>query len=656
MGQHVFTTWVAVTLVAAVVGSARSKNITLHSPDRRTQVIVSVGEQISYTIRHDGKEVLAPSAVSLTLGDGTVLGRSATLRRSVRREIAQVIKPVVREKSAEILDHCHELTLEFAQGFSLIFRAYDDGVAYRFATRFPGEMVVRAEQAAFRFPADCMTFFPQEDSFFSHSERLYLRLPISQVGERFCSLPALVVLPQGPKVAITEADLEDYPGMYLTGSRECSTQLVGLFPQYVLEDSARNDRDLVPVRRADFLARTRGDRLFPWRVLVIADHDGHLVESQMVYKLARPLELDDTSWIKPGKVAWDWWNAWNVYGVDFRAGINTATYKYYIDFAARYGIEYVILDEGWYTLGNVLEVNPDIDMEELTAYAQEKGVGLILWVIWKTLDNQLQEALDQFQRWGIKGIKVDFMQRDDQEVMNFYWRIAREAAKRRMIVDFHGAHKPTGLRRAYPNVLTREGVRGLEWSKWSTGASPENAVTIPYLRMLAGPMDYTPGAMINATREQFRPIMTLPMSQGTRCHQLAMYVVYESPLQMLADSPTHYLREPECMDFLATVPTVWDETHALDGQVGEYIVVARRHGREWYVGAMTNWTPRDLLVNFSFLGQGKYQLQAYQDGRNADRCAMDFKRLFKTIDAEHRESIHLAPGGGWAARVIPMSN
>ncbi|MDZ7394043.1 MAG: glycoside hydrolase family 97 protein [candidate division KSB1 bacterium] len=653
MGHYSYQISIVGFLAALIVGSVRARDVSLVSPDQRTQVTVSIGENISYRVQHDGRQILAPSPIALTLGDGTVLGEKPTLKRTKRREINQIIRPVVREKSAEILDRCHELTLEFAQGFSLVFRAYDDGIAYRFATRLPGEVTIKAEKATFQFPSDCMTFFPQEDSFFSHSERLYLHIPISQVGERFCSLPALVEIPDGPKVAITEADLEDYPGMYLTGCRESATQLVGLFPHYVLEDSARNDRDMVPVRRADFLARTRGERLFPWRVMVIADRDGQLVESQMVYKLARPLELDDVSWIKPGKVAWDWWNAWNVYGVDFRAGINTATYKYYIDFAARYGIEYVILDEGWYKLGNVLDVNPDIDMEELTAYAREKNVGLILWVIWKTLDDQLQEALDQFQRWGIKGIKVDFMQRDDQEVVNFYWRIAREAAKRKLIVDFHGAHKPTGLRRAYPNVLTREGVRGMEWSKWSTGASPDNAVTIPFARMLAGPMDYTPGAMINATREQFRPIMTLPMSQGTRCHQLAMYVVYESPLQMLADSPTHYLREPECMDFLASVPTVWDETHALDGQVGQYILVARRNGSEWYVGAMTNWTPRDLVVDFSFLAPGRYQLQAYQDGVNADRCAMDFKRVFKTIDAGHKEIIHLAPGGGWAARVVP---
>ncbi|MDZ7374310.1 MAG: glycoside hydrolase family 97 protein [candidate division KSB1 bacterium] len=642
-------------LVAGLFVNGRAGELSLSSPDGRTQVIIRIGPTITYAVRHDGREIVSPSRISLTLGDGTVLGRGSKLLRTSRQEIHQIIRPVVREKSAEVVDHCRELTLHFREGFSVIFRAYNDGVAYRFVTRLPGEIIVKNEEATFRFPMDCTTYFPEEESFVSHSERLYLHIPLSQIGPgRFCSLPALVEIPQGPKIAITESDLEDYPGMYLAGSAESPTCLVGLFPRYVLQDSALNDRDIVPTRRADFLARTRGERAFPWRVLVIADRDGDLVESQMVYKLARPLELDDTSWIKPGKVAWDWWNALNVYGVDFRAGVNTATYKYYIDFAARYGIEYVILDEGWYKLGNLLEVNPEIDMDELTAYARQKNVGLILWVVWKTLESQMEEALDQFERWGIKGIKVDFMQRDDQEVVNFYWRVAREAARRRMIVDFHGSHKPTGLRRAYPNVLTREGVRGLEWSKWSDGASPDNAVTLPFIRMLAGPMDYTPGAMWNATRDQFRPIFTLPMSQGTRCHQLAMYVVYESPLQMLADSPTHYLREPECMEFLAKVPTVWDETRVLDARVAEYIVIARRHGAEWWVGAMTNWTPRDLVVDFSFLGKGTYQMYAYQDGINADRCAMDYKRVAKTIDSGHREAIHLAPGGGWAARIVPV--
>jgi alpha-glucosidase len=372
----------------------------------------------------------------------------------------------------------------------------------------------------------------------------------------------------------------------------------------------------------------------------------------MIYKLAKPCQLDDTSWIKPGKVAWDWWNWNNIYGVDFRAGINTETYKYYIDFASKYGIEYVILDEGWYKLGNLLDVVPEINVEELVTHGKEKNVGIILWVIWKTLDDQLEEALDQFVKWGVKGIKVDFMQRDDQWMVNYYYKIAREAAKRHLLVDFHGAYKPTGLIRTYPNVLTSEGVRGLENSKWSKDdPSPGHNVTIPFIRMLAGPMDYTPGAMLNATKEPFRPVFNRPMSQGTRCHQLAMYVVYESPLQMLCDSPSNYLKEAECMDFFSRVPTVWDDTKVLDAKVGEYVLITRRSGNEWYVGAMTNWTARELEVDFSFLDAGNYTIEIYQDGINADRNAMDYKKVVRTVTKNEKLNIHLAPGGGWVGRL-----
>ena len=369
----------------------------------------------------------------------------------------------------------------------------------------------------------------------------------------------------------------------------------------------------------------------------------------MVYKLAKPLQLTDTSWIKPGKVAWDWWNANNVYGVDFRAGINTETYKYYIDFAAKYGLEYIILDEGWYVLGDLMKVVEGMDMEALFRYAKSKNVGIIPWVIWKTLDDQLTEAMDQFEKWGAKGLKVDFMQRDDQWMVNYYDKIAKEGAKRHMLIDFHGSFKPTGLRRAYPNVITREGVRGLENCKWGTAANPEYNVTIPFIRMVAGPMDYTPGAMINAQKRDFQAIFNRPMSLGTRCHQLAMYVVYESPLQMLADSPSNYLKEPECMEFLAKVPTVWDETKVLDAKVADYLLIARKSGSEWYVGAMTDWTGRELTVDFSFLGPGQHSIEIYKDGINADRHGNDYKKETSKVSASDTMKIKLAPGGGWAA-------
>jgi alpha-glucosidase len=399
---------------------------------------------------------------------------------------------------------------------------------------------------------------------------------------------------------------------------------------------------------------TRGTRTYPWRLLGVARKDGDLITNPLVYLLASPTTLTDTSWIKPGKVAWDWWNANNIGGVDFKSGVNTATYKYFIDFAARHGIEYVVLDEGWYVLGDLMKISPGMDVEEIMAYAKQKNVGIILWAVWKTLDQQLLPALDLFERWGVKGIKVDFMQRDDQPVMNFYHRVSAEAAKRKMLVDFHGANRPALLTRTWPNLLSTEGVRGLEWNKWSNHITPEHTVTLAFTRMFLGPMDFTPGAMINANRTGFVKNFERPMSQGTRCHQLGMYVVYESPLQMLADSPTNYLREPECMEFLSAVPSVWDETRVLAARIADYIAVARRSGTEWYCGAMTDWSPRELTLDLSFLPAGNFVMDAWQDGVNADRRADDYKKTTRTVTRATKLTVQLAEGGGWAARLRPQ--
>ena len=337
----------------------------------------------------------------------------------------------------------------------------------------------------------------------------------------------------------------------------------------------------------------------------------------------------------------------------FHAGINTQTYKYYIDFAAKYDLPYIILDDGWYKLGNLLEVSPELDMTELAAYAKQKNVGLILWASWKTLDDQMTPALDQFEKWGVKGIKVDFMQRSDQIMINYYHRVCREAAKRKMLVDFHGDQKPAVMTRTWPNLINTEGVRGMEWSKWSWESEPKHNVTLPFTRMFLGPMDYTPGAMLNAQKDSFAAIFHRPMSLGTRCHQLAMYVVYEAPLQMLSDSPSNYLREPETMEFLGPVPTVWDETRVLDARIAEYVLVARKNGSDWYVGAMTDWTARDLEVDLSFLPEGRLNMEAYQDGVNADRSASDYEKTTAQVNRTTKVKIHLAPGGGWAARIHP---
>jgi len=502
------------------------------------------------------------------------------------------------------------------------------------------------------FPSNYIVYYPEEESFFSHNERKYLPRRLAAIEPAFiATLPAVADVEGGAKVAIAESDLEEYPGLWLRGTS--GNGLAATFPPYPLKEKLEKDRDVRVVESADYVAVTKGTRTFPWRIIGIAEKDGDLLTNQLTWLLAKPSQVQDTAWIKPGKVAWDWWNDWNVYGVDFKAGVNTQTYKYYIDFAAKYGIPYIILDEGWYKLGNVLEVVPELNMEELCAYAKEKNVRIILWVIWNTLDDQLEKALDQYAKWGVAGIKVDFMQRSDQKLIEYFHRVSRETAKRKMLVDFHGDQKPATMTRTWPNLINTEGVRGMEWSKWSAETDPDHDVTLPFTRMVLGPMDYTPGAMLNAQKSSFRAIGSRPMSQGTRCHQLAMYVVFDAPLQMLSDSPSNYLREPEIMEFLAPVPTEWDETKVLDGKIAQYVAVARRNGKDWYVGAMTNWSPRELEIDFSFLPEGNFTLQAYQDGVNADRMGSDYKMSKTQVNRGTKLKIKLAPGGGWAGRITP---
>ncbi len=623
----------------------------LSSPDQRIEVRIQTGERITYDVLLNGQTLLQDSKLSLDI-DHKTIGVNPKVRSAKQSTVDREIEPVVRQKFAKIRENYNELRLEMEGDYAVVFRAYNEGVAYRLETSLPQQEVkIYGEEVSFNFAGDYNVYYPKEESFFSHNEREFIHLPLKDVTPTsIASLPAVVDARDGIKLAICDSDVDDYPGLWLRGNSNNS--LSGIFPPYPLKEELNRDRNLKVTQTADYVAVTKGTRTFPWRIIGIAEKDGDLITNQLVYLLAKPSQLPDTSWIKPGKVAWDWWNANNIYGVDSKSGIDTQTYKYYIDFASKYGIEYIILDEGWYKLGNVLEVVPGMNIEELTAYGKQKNVGIILWVVWKTLDDQFEPALDQFEKWGIKGIKVDFMQRDDQPVINFYHKVCRAAAKRKMLVDFHGAIRPATMTRTWPNLISTEGVRGLEQSKWSKYANPEHNVTLPFTRMFMGPMDYTPGAMVNSGSEKnFAAIFERPMSLGTRCQQLAMYVVYESPLQMLADSPSNYLREPEAMGFLGPVPTVWDETKVIDAKLGDYLVIARRHGREWYVGAMTDWTTRELEIDFSFLPAGNFQMEAYQDGVNANRFGSDYKKVKSQVNKTTKLKIRMAEGGGWAARI-----
>ncbi len=629
---------------------AKKYNLSSPSGDASVEVIVDKSLGISAKVFFQEQEIVILGPIGLDVVDFGMLGKSPRVRRVNYREVNEMIYPAVHEKRSEIIDQYKEMEIIFREPFKLIFRVYDDGVAYRLKTDLEGEIKVRNEMSGFQFPKDEKVFFPTDVSFFTHSERAYDFLDLSEISEeKFASTPFLVSREDGISVLITEVDLEDYPGLYVFGNDNQSLHLDVKFPHFVLKEEFGRDRDVKPVEVAEFIAKTDGNRFFPWRVVAFNKEVKDILGNDIVFRLAPECRIDDTSWIMPGKAIWDWWNASNNAGVSFKSGVNTATYKYHIDFAADFGLEYVILDEGWSTPADLFEINPEVDIPEICRYAEEKGVGVILWVLWNALDKDLEKALDQFETWGVKGIKVDFMQRDDQWMVNYYWRVSKAAAERHLLVDFHGAYKPCGLRRAYPNMITREGVKGLEHNKWGEELTPDHDCTLPFIRQFAGPIDYTPGAMRNAEKANFHPAFTRPMSQGTRAHQLALYVVFESPLQMLADAPSYYYKEPLSMEFLAAVPSVWDESVPLFGKVGDYVGIARQNGDEWYIGAITDWDARDLEIDLSFLPQGQFELTQYKDGINADRHAEDLTREVINISAEDKVMIHLAPGGGWAA-------
>jgi alpha-glucosidase len=466
-------------------------------------------------------------------------------------------------------------------------------------------------------------------------------------------LPLLVDEGDNNKVVILEADLEDYPGMYLN-MNQTNKGFMGVYAPYPLETKmgGYENMNVIPTKRADYIAKTSGTRNFPWRAVVISQSDKELLNNDMVQKLASPSRIEDVSWIKTGQVAWDWWSDWNISHVDFKAGYNNATYKYYIDFAATNKLPYIVMDWGWSSHTDILTViAPDINLQEIVDYGKKKGVDVILWASWYAVTQQMEQAFPKYAKMGVKGFKIDFVDRDDQIAVASLYKIAKKAAEYKLIVDYHGVFKPTGLQRTYPNVVGYEGVKGLENYKWAVEDQPRYTTTIPFIRMMAGPMDYTPGSMRNANKTNYSSIGAFPMSMGTRCNQLAMYVVFDAPFQMLADNPTTYMKEQECTDFIASIPTTFDETVALDGKVGEFAVIAHQKGNNWFVGAMTNWTARQLTLDFSFLPTGNYQAVVFKDGINADRDATDYKKETIKITSGDKVKIQLAPGGGWAARI-----
>ena len=652
-------------MLSIISASAANKTYELKSPDGRLKVNIEAGEGLRYSLEHDGDLLMTDSHIGMYTTTGEVFGGVQSVQKVTRRSVYETI-PAVVYKKAQVEDVYNELTLKFKR-FSVIFRAYDDGMAYRFVSHLKGQYEIEQEMADFGFPQDWnmwAAYVTQhtetlDSQYFNSFENTYAFTPLSNWNkDRLAFLPLMVEGPNGKKIVIAEADLTDYPGMYLyNGNSE--TALKGRFAPYPKEvkQGGHNNLQMVVQSREEYIARCDGPQEFPWRIISVSENDIQMADNDMVYRLADPTDpAIDWSWIKPGKVAWDWWNDWNIDGVDFVSGVNNNTYKYYIDFASANGIEYVILDEGWAVNGvaDLFQVVPEIDLEMLVQYASERNVGLILWAGYWAFDRDMEKVCKHYSDMGIKGFKIDFMDRDDQYMTAFHHRAASTAAKYKLIVDFHGTYKPVGLSRTYPNVVNYEGVHGLEQMKWSPASVDQVTydVTIPYIRMMAGPMDYTQGAMRNASMYNYHPVNNEPMSQGTRCRQLAQYLIFDSPLNMLCDSPSNYMREKECLEFIAGVPTVWDETRGVCGEVGKYIALARRSGNDWYVGAMTDWYSRELVLDLSFLPEGEYEVEIYRDGANAYRIARDYRKEVKKLPSDRKLTINMAPGGGFAAKIV----
>lgn len=641
------------------------KDFTVISPDKNIRVVVRIDENISYSLFFRDKEIIKPSAISLTIDQNTIPGRDLKVKSARTISVSDTLYPPVRIKRKEVIDHYNQLTIIFKNNIGLVVRVFNDGAAYRFRTAFKDSIRIFAEEANFSFASDDTVYFPQldcsrsneRDCFHTSFEEAYRIKKISEIKDTEMSyIPVLVHSLSKPGILITEADLDDYPGMFLSGSDEGSLTLRGRFAQYPLRFKTTGGyfkADIV-TERADYIAKTKGTRDFPWRVIIVAEEDRCLLESDMVYRLGGTQQLEDVSWLKPGKSTSEWLNDNNIYGVDFKSGLNTNTYKYYIDFAVNFGLAYVLFDAGWSEPSDIFKINPDMDMEELTSYARKKGVGLVLWTSSHALSRQMERAMDQFEKWGIKGIMVDFMDRDDQLMVNFYRQVAEETARHHMFVDYHGAYKPDGLYRKYPNAITQEGAMGLEYYKFSTRNSPENEVILLFTRMVAGPYDYEPGCMQNITLNNFRPVNDNPASLGTRIHQLALCVMLESPYGKLGGNVSDYIREPEYSKFIAGIPTVWDETIGLDAKIADYAIMARKAANgAWYIGAITDWTPRTIEINFKFLEEdGSYNIEIYRDGVNADRYPSDHKHIVSKVNRNDKMDITMAPGGGWVARIF----
>lgn len=627
------------------------------SPDRKVKLTVSFNAKLSYEIQYQNQVIVLPSNIDMLLDRNRKLSSSKKIRRTSTRSVNEMIISPIPEKRRNIPDVYNELQLDLDPPFYVVFRVYNDGVAYRIGTTAKDTVTIVNEVAEFNFPRESEVLHSKVqpgrvDMYTTSFEENYFVSPFDSLNnEHVIFNPALILPSGGPKVAITESDVLSYPGMFLSGTG--SARLQGKFAPYPKKERAEMAEfsQNVVAERENFIARTVGKRTFPWRILIIAADDRDLPMNDLVYRLASPSKIADVSWVQPMQSTDEWIISENIFNVDFKSGINTETYKYYIDFAKRFGIESVMMDAGWSDNNDLFKITPGIDMEEILAHAKKQGVRINMWTLAMTLDKQLEAALERFNKWGVGFIMTDFIDRNDQKANELFIRIAEACARHKIMIMFHGAPQPSGFNRTYPHAITREGALGSEFNIWSNRVTPEHNVTLPFTRMLAGPMDYEPGLLSNGTQKTFRPIEGMVMSQGTRTNQLAMYVVYESPIQFFSGNPSQGLLEPRFMELLGSIPTVWDTTLVVDAKVSDYIITARKNGNDWFVGAMTDSSARSFKLSLDFLGAGEYQATICEDGINADRYASDYRLTQKNVTAQDLLNFTMQPGGGFVVRL-----
>jgi len=630
--------------------SISAKNYTIQSPDKKNVLNVDINEKVHISILNSGKMVLESSPIDLIINEKSLCLNPKVIKAE-RKSVNTVITPIVKVKSEQIKESYNELSLTFRGGFSLIFRAYDEGVSYRFKTNLKEKStIVNNELLELNLPVSADGYLMKEEGFSSMSESPYICSAIDEYEENtLYSLPGLFRTPDNNFLLVTESDLYDYPGLWLT---KAENNFRGVLPQKVTKTRSGNCiNERFVTERADFLAETTGTREYPWRVFVVADSESKLITNQLVYLLATPEEKGDYSWIKPGLATLDWWGRRNIFGTDFKGGVNTETHKYFVDFNSKYGLEYFVLDDGWSDGCDLKKINKDLDLDELSRYAKQKGVSLVFWVHAFALKQDIPGYLDFFKSKGAAGIKVDFIARDDQEGINLFHDIAREALKRELVIDFHGVCKPFGLNRTYPNVLTSEGLIEFEMNGVTDWANPQHHTLLPFIRMVTGPMDYLPGTLNNAQKKEFYMYGNRPVGLGSRSHSMALSVICESPLTMLPDSPSDYLKEDESTSFLTKIPVVWDETQVVDAKIGEYVIIARRSGADWFLGAITNWDSREIEVSLDFLGDGDYTVECFSDAPNTNTRAIDYKKSTYKANSTSSVRMSLATGGGWVGKL-----